>query len=100
MKILLIVLLLFTQKIHSYEKMVSPEPYAGEVAPINDGRGEWVVCVDSAPVRGGPGVSRAVQYTLPRGTIVNVREKAAWTSDGWFMIAPALWVSALDVCRK
>lgn len=76
------------------------EPFSGSVAPSNDGRGAYVICVDQANVYGGPNSSLDVQYTLPRGTEVRVRERAKWTLEGWAMIKPAYWVSADDICEK
>jgi hypothetical protein len=78
----------------------SPEPPSGGVAMPPTGRGAYVVCVDEAEVRGGPADFYYVQYTLPFGTEINVRERAKWTLEGWAMIKPALWVSDDDICKK
>lgn len=75
------------------------EPYAGSVVMPYTGTGAYVICVDEANVYGGPSSELEVQYTLPRGTEVNVRERARWTMEGWAMIKPAYWVSADDICE-
>lgn len=76
------------------------EPFEGSVVMPPTGTGSYIVCVDEANVYGGPDANRMVRYTLPRGTEVNVRERAQWTEEGWAMIKPAYWVSAQDLCEK
>lgn len=78
----------------------SAEPFEGAVAEAPTGTGAYFVCVDKANVYGGPDANRMVRYTLPRGTEVNVRERAKWTEEGWAMIKPAYWVSAQDLCEE
>lgn len=87
---------------HAHTVFVAPtdEPYSGAVVEPPTGTGAYVVCVDAANVYGGPDANRMVRYTLPRGTEVNVRERAKWTEEGWAMIKPAYWVSAQDLCEE
>lgn len=77
----------------------TPEPFEGSVAPANDGRGAYVVCVETANVYGGPDANQKVEYTLPLGTEVRVRERAKWIEEGWAMIKPAYWVKSSDLCK-
>ena len=70
------------------EKVASADlwKYSADVVWPPTGTGAYTVCVDEANVYGGPDADRMVRYTLPRGTEVNVRERAKWVSEGWAMI--------------